>query len=413
MTAASPLAPRRAAVAFVMVTVLLDMLAMAIIIPVLPRLVLDFSAGDTAAAAGAMGVFGTAWNLMQFVASPVVGALSDRFGRRPIILLSNLGLGLDYVLMALAPGLALLFVGRLISGITAASVSTAGAYIADVLPAERRAAGFGLLGAAFGVGFVLGPAVGGLLGGFDPRLPFWVAAGMSLLNAAYGAIVLPESLPPDRRAAFAWRRANPVASLQLLWQARQLAGIAAVNFLSFLAQQSLQAVFVLSAAYRYGWGPAMVGLTLAGYGACSVLVGGVLVRPTVARLGERRTLLLGLLCGALGFAVFGLAPDSLTVWLGLPILPLLGLSGPAAQAIMSRLVAPTEQGRLQGAGTSVMSLAGLVGPVLFTATYAAAVRAEGAWHLPGAPFLLAAVIMLLATALAYAVTRRRSVALAE
>jgi len=170
---------------------------------------------------------------------------------------------------------------------------------------------------------------------------------------------------------------------------------------------------VLSAAYRYGWGPAMVGLTLAGYGACSVLVGGVLVRPTVARLGERRTLLLGLLCGALGFAVFGLAPDSLTVWLGLPILPLLGLSGPAAQAIMSRLVAPTEQGRLQGAGTSVMSLAGLVGPVLFTATYAAAVRAEGAWHLPGAPFLLAAVIMLLATALAYAVTRRRSVALAE
>jgi len=386
---------------------------MAIIIPVLPRLVLDFSAGDTAAAAGAMGVFGTAWNLMQFVASPVVGALSDRFGRRPIILLSNLGLGLDYVLMALAPGLALLFVGRLISGITAASVSTAGAYIADVLPAERRAAGFGLLGAAFGVGFVLGPAVGGLLGGFDPRLPFWVAAGMSLLNAAYGAIVLPESLPPDRRAAFAWRRANPVASLQLLWQARQLAGIAAVNFLSFLAQQSLQAVFVLSAAYRYGWGPAMVGLTLAGYGACSVLVGGVLVRPTVARLGERRTLLLGLLCGALGFAVFGLAPDSLTVWLGLPILPLLGLSGPAAQAIMSRLVAPTEQGRLQGAGTSVMSLAGLVGPVLFTATYAAAVRAEGAWHLPGAPFLLAAVIMLLATALAYAVTRRRSVALAE
>jgi DHA1 family tetracycline resistance protein-like MFS transporter len=406
-SAVHPPPAQRAAVAFVMVTVLLDMLAMSIIIPVLPRLVLQFSAGDTASASGVMGVFGTAWNLMQFAASPVIGALSDRYGRRPVILLSNFGLGLDYVLMALAPGLTLLFVGRLVSGITAASFSTAGAYIADISPPERRAAGFGLLNVAFGIGFVLGPALGGLLGGFDPRLPFWVAAGLSLLNGAYGAVVLPESLPPDRRAAFTWRRANPLASLRLLSRHRQLAGIATVNFLVALAQQSLMAVFVLYSSYRYGWDARDTGLSLAGYGLCSALVGGVLVRPAVTRLGERRVLLLGLLLGAAGFLAFGLAPTSAVVWAGLPVLAMVGFAGPAAQAIMTRLVPASEQGRLQGAGSSVMSLSGLVGPGLFTLAFASAVNAEGAWHVPGAPYLLAAAIMGAATALAFGVTFRR------
>ena len=206
----------RGAIAFILVTVMLDMLAMAIVIPVLPVLVLGFLGDNTARAAQVLGVFGTAWALMQFVFSPVQGALSDRFGRRPVILLSNFGLGLDYVLMALAPGIGLLFVGRMISGITAASMSTAGAYIADVSPPEKRAAGFGLMSVAFGVGFILGPALGGLLGQVDPRLPFWVAGGLSLTNAAYGFLILPESLPPERRAAFSWRRANPVGALRLL-----------------------------------------------------------------------------------------------------------------------------------------------------------------------------------------------------
>jgi DHA1 family tetracycline resistance protein-like MFS transporter len=407
----SAFAGRRAAVAFVLITVFLDMLAMAIVIPVLPRLVLEFSGGDTAAASGVMGVFGTAWNLMQFVASPVVGALSDRFGRRPVILISNFGLGLDYILMALAPGIGLLFVGRIISGITAASFSTAGAYITDVSPPERRAAGFGLLSVAFGVGFVLGPAVGGLLGGFDPRLPFWVAAALSLLNGCYGAIVLPESLPPEKRAAFAWRRANPVGSLQLLLRHRQLIGVAGVNFLYALAHQALQSVFVLYGAYRYGWNSGTVGLTLAGFGICSVVVGGVLVRRVVPLLGERRTLLAGLLSGVAGFAVFGLSPTSGLVWSGVPLLSLMGLASPAAQAIMTRLVPADEQGRLQGAGSSVMSLAGLVGPTLFTVVFAAAVEAG---RIPGAPYLLAAAIMLAATGLAVAVTRRpAAVATAE
>ena len=390
-----------------MVTVFLDMLAMSVIIPVLPRLVLQFSGGDAAAAAGVLGIFGTAFNLMQFVFSPIIGALSDRFGRRPVILLSNFGLGLDYLLMALAPGLTLLFVGRLISGITAASVSTAGAYIVDVSPPERRAADFGLMSVAFGVGFVLGPALGGLLGGFDPRLPFWVAAGLSLLNGLYGLLVLPESLPRERRAPFAWRRANPVATLYLLARQRQLFGIATVQFLFALAQQSLLAVFVLHGTYRYHWPASTVGLALAGFGLCAALVGGFVVRPVVRRLGERRTMLLGLAGAAIGFISFGAADQPLLAWIGLPVLSLMGLVGPAAQAIMTRLVPPTEQGRLQGANSSIMSMAGLVGPALFTTVFAAAVRNDAAWHLPGAPYFLAAAIMTAAWGVTFVVIRKQ------
>ncbi|MGA9867405.1 MAG: MFS transporter, partial [Acetobacteraceae bacterium] len=267
-----------AAIAFILVTVTLDMLALAIIIPVLPELVLGFLGNDTARAARVFGVFGTAWALMQFLFSPVQGALSDRFGRRPVILLSNFGLGLDYVLMALAPGIGLLFVGRVISGISAASISTAGAYIADVSAPEKRAAGFGLISVAFGIGFVLGPALGGVLGQMSPRLPFWVAAALSLANGMYGLLVLPESLPPDRRVGFAWRRANPIGALRLLLAYPGLLGLAVISFLYSLAHQALPAVFVLYGYYRYGWSERVVGFTLAGVGVCSALVGGLLVR---------------------------------------------------------------------------------------------------------------------------------------
>jgi MFS transporter, DHA1 family, tetracycline resistance protein len=246
--------PRRAAFAFVFVTVLLDMLAIGIIIPVLPKLVVDFVGGDAVEGARVYGLFGTVWALMQFAFSPVQGALSDRFGRRPVILISNFGLGLDYVVMALAPSLSWLFLGRVISGITAASISTSYAYIADVTPADKRAARFGLLGAAFGMGFVLGPALGGFTGAVDPRLPFWIAAGLSLANALYGFFVLPESLPPERRSAFAWRRANPVGALTLLRSQAALIGLAGVNFLGNLAHAALPSVSVLYMMYRYGSG---------------------------------------------------------------------------------------------------------------------------------------------------------------
>jgi len=242
--------PRRAALVFIFITILLDMLALGMIIPVLPRLIESFMGGDTASAAKVYGVFGTVWALMQFLSMPVMGSLSDRFGRRPVILLSNLGLGLDYVLMALAPNLKWLFVGRLVSGITAASISTAMAYVADVTSAEKRAAGFGMMGVAFGAGFVLGPAIGGFLGSIDPRFPFWAAAAASLLNAAYGWLVLPESLPPERRRPFSWRRANPVGSLHLLRSHPELQGLAGVTFISSLAHAVLPATMVLSASPR-------------------------------------------------------------------------------------------------------------------------------------------------------------------
>lgn len=393
-------APRRAAFAFVFITVLLDMFAIGIIIPVLPKLVEDFMGGDTARAAAMYGLFGTAWALMQFLFSPVLGSLSDRFGRRPIILLSNFGLGLDYILMALAPSIRWLFIGRVISGITAASVSTAGAYIADVTPAEQRAAKFGLLGAAFGAGFVVGPALGGVLGEISPRLPFWVAAGFSLTNAMYGLFVLPESLPRERRDAFSWRKANPLGALKLLRSHPELWGLSWVTFLSNLAHAALPSVAVLYMGYRYEWDSRSVGLLLAAVGACSIVVQGVLVGRAVKTLGERRTILVGLVCGSAGFIIQAMAQNGSIYTTGIVVMSLWGLMGPALQGVMTRLVSPFEQGQLQGANSSVLGISTLLGPILFTQIFAASIGTQSDWHLPGAPFLLSAILLAGATALA-------------
>jgi DHA1 family tetracycline resistance protein-like MFS transporter len=340
------------------------------IIPVLPKLVVAFSGGDTAYGAEMFGLIGAVWALMQFFFSPVQGALSDRFGRRPVILLSNLGLGLDYIIMALAPNLLWLIVGRVGSGIASASVSTAFAYIADVTPPEKRAASFGLIGVAFGVGFVLGPALGGLLGGLDPRLPFWVAAGLSLANACYGLFVLPESLPPERRAPFSWRRANPLGSLKLLRSYPQLLGLAGVHFLGQLAHVVLATATVLYVSYRYDWDEPTVGLMLAAVGVCSAIVQGGLVGRAVKRFGERRVLLAGLLCGAAGLAIFGLAENGAWFLVGVPVMTLWGLSSPALQGLMTRRVQPSEQGQLQGAASSLQGIANMVGPFLFAKVFA-------------------------------------------
>ncbi len=397
--------PRRAAVAFILITVLLDMIALGIVIPVLPSLIVSFTGGDTPRAAQLFGLFGTIWALMQFLFSPLSGALSDRLGRRPVVLISNFGLGTSYLLMAVAPNLGWLFVSRVISGITASSISAASAYIADVTPPEKRASAFGSIGVTFGLGFVLGPALGGVLGGIDLRLPFWVAGGLSVANAIYGVFVLPESLAPEKRRAVDWKRANPVGSLILLRSHPELTGLAMVHFLYTLAQNVLPTVFVLYAGYRYGWNETTIGLTMAGSGLSMMLVQGALVKPAVARFGERRALVIGLACAVVGFAIYGFAPTGEIFWLGIPVLAIWGLYGPSSQGLMTRRVTPSEQGQLQGALSSIMGITGMIGPGLFTLIFAHFIAAGRDTLIPGAPFFMAALLVLAASLLAWRVTR--------
>jgi DHA1 family tetracycline resistance protein-like MFS transporter len=389
---------RRAAFVFIFITVLLDMLALGIIVPVLPKLVLEFVGGDAVKGADWLGIFGTAWALMQFLFSPIHGALSDRFGRRPVILFSNFGLGLDYILMALAPTLSWLFIGRVVSGIASASISTAYAYIADVAEPERRAALFGMLGVAFGAGFVLGPALGGIAGGVDPRLPFWIAAGLSLLNALYGLFILPESLLAEKRAPFNWRLANPIGSLILLRSHAHLMGLGVVTFLWNLAHASLPNMGVLYMMYRYAWSEQAIGFVMAFVGLCSMVVQGTLIGPAVRLLGESRAMIVGLAFGVAGMAIFGLAPTGAWFLVGIPVLALWGIGSAATLALMSRRVGPTEQGQLQGANASLMGVANLIGPAIFTQAFALFIGASAPFYEPGAPFLLAAIMLAAAIA---------------
>lgn len=399
--------PRRAALIFIFVTVLIDILSFGLIIPVLPHLIEGFLNGDVSKAAVWYGWFATAFMAMQFLFTPVQGALSDRFGRRPVILLSNLGLGLDFMMMALVNSLPLLFIGRLISGITAASFSTANAYIADVTPPDKRAGAFGMIGMAFGIGFVIAPAIGGVLGEINPRLPFWLAVGLALTNFLYGLLVLPESLPPERRSPrFDWSHANPIGSLRLLRRYPQVLGLVGVLFLMAMAHIVYPSTFVLYADYRFGWGPKMVGYTLGFVGVLGIVVQGGLVKRFVAYFGERRTMLFGLACGAIGFALYGLAPTGGWFWAASPIAALWGVAGPATQAMISRQVDPTEQGRLQGAISSLSSIAGIIAPTVFTRTFAAVSQnhLHNAWA--GITFGVAALFVALGGLLAIRVTAR-------
>ena len=404
--AASAIVPvRRAALAFIFITVLLDILAFGMIIPVFPHLIASFYNGNLSQAAIVHGLFASVFMVMQFVFSPVQGALSDRYGRRPVILLSNLGLGLDFILMAVAQTLPLLFIGRVLSGITAASFSTANAYIADVTPPEKRGAAYGKLGMAFGIGFVLAPAIGGILGDLHPRAPFWVAAGLSLCNFCYGYFVLPESLPGDRRTPFSWRRANPVASLKYLGHHPEVFALATVIFLMQLAHVVYPSTFVLYADFRFGWGIRMVGYTLALVGILSAIVQGGLIGRIIKAFGERRTLFIGLAFGAAGFGLYGLAPTGGWFWAAMPVAALWGIAMPAAQALITRQVSPTEQGRLQGAIVSLSSVAGIIGPTLFTRAFAAVSghQLPPAWA--GLTFWMAGAMLLAGLLVAWRTTR--------
>jgi DHA1 family tetracycline resistance protein-like MFS transporter len=401
-----PPAGRRAAAAFIFFTVTLDMLALGMIAPVLPRLIEGFLHGDTSSAAKMLGLFGTVFAAMQFFFSPIVGSLSDRFGRRPLVLLSNFGLGLDYLLMAWAPALNWLFLGRIISGLTSSSIPTAMAYMADVTPRERRAAAFGMLNAAFGIGFVLGPAaVGGLLGNINPRLPFWISGGLSLVNGLYGLFVLPDSLSLQNRSPFSWARANPVGSLSLLRRHAGMIAVATLLLLGYIAQQSLMNVYVIYADYRYHWTNRTVGFSLATIGICTAIYGALLVKPVVAKLGERGAITLGLIGGAIGYSMFGLSKTGVIFWLGIPLLNLMSFTWPAAQSLLSRKTSPSEQGQLQGAINSLRGIAGLLGPSLFTYIFSKSIGVGAILHLPGAPFYAAAAMLLVALMIAQRATR--------
>lgn len=399
--------PRRyqAAIAFIIVTAVLDIVALGIIIPVLPPLIEEF-AGSNASAGWINGVFVALWAGMQFVASPVIGSLSDRYGRRPVILLSAVGLAADYVLMALAPNLWWLALGRIIAGITSSSFTTAFAYMADITPPEQRSRAYGLIGAAFSAGFVAGPVLGGVLGEFSPRLPFWFAAAMSGIAFLYGWLILPESLAPEKRMEFSWKRANPFGAMMLLRSHPELTGLAAVTFLLHFAHHVFSAVWVLYAGHRFGWSPWETGLTLAFVGVADMIVQGVLVGPVSKRLGDRATMILGLTGGAIGIALMGLAPTG--TLFALTIIPnaIWGFAMPTLQSLMTQHVSESEQGQLQGANMSVASIAGIASPLFFGAVYS--FTTQPGWSLPssGIAFLIASGVLLLGAIIGWVVARQ-------
>jgi DHA1 family tetracycline resistance protein-like MFS transporter len=390
---------RQAALPFILFTVLLDMLGIGLIIPVLPKLVTSMYGADLSAGSSVYGWFVASYALMQFVFSPVLGNLSDTYGRRPIILLSLLGAGVDYVLMALAPSLTWLFIGRIIAGITGASFTAANAYIADVSPPEQRARNFGYVSACFGVGFILGPALGGVLGGLHLRAPF-MAAALNLCNALYGFLVLPESHARANRRPFDWRRANPFGSIGTLSRHPVVLGLTATIVLDRLAHDSLPSTWVLYTTYRFNWTALEVGLSLAVVGLMSIIVSGGLTGVVVAKWGERRTLIIGLVIGSFEYLLFGLAPQGWMLY-GVIVLGSLGwVAGPAMQALITKMVPPTEQGAVQGALGSIRSITEIIGPLVATNLFGYFTSAAAPLHLPGAAFIAASAFVALGTVIA-------------
>jgi MFS transporter, DHA1 family, tetracycline resistance protein len=402
-----PVRLTRMRLVFVLAVVLLNTTSLGIVAPVLPILVKQLAHGDTVAAAEAIGVFAAAWAAMQLIFAPVLGVLSDRFGRRPVALISLVELSLDYVVMALAPALSWLFLGRVLSGGAAAGRAAMFAYVADVAAPEERTRYFALVAAAGGVGTVLGPTVGGLLGEIGPRAPFWVAAAVGLFNAAYGFFVLKESLPRSRRTPFSWRRANPVHALWILFEGKGLLGLAVVMFLANVGMSAFSSIYVLYVNYRYGWGPGLAGLVLTAYAASTIVAQGLLAGPVAKRLGEKGAIVLAFTSGVLAMALIGLAAWPPLLFVGVILIAPVNIGIAAIQSLRSQLVEPSEQGRLQGAMISLAGLAGIVGPVVFAETFAWSVGAGRGFGAPGLAMLVGSGVFAAAIALAFAVVRPR------
>ena len=394
---------KQAATGFIFVTILIDVIGWGIIIPVVPNLLAELIHGTVSQAAAYGGLLITAYAIMQFVFSPVIGNLSDAYGRRPVLLASLFAFACDYVLTGFAPNIGWLFIGRIIAGITGASIPTAQAYIADVSPPEKRAQNFGMIGVAFGVGFIIGPLIGGLLGGFGHRVPFFVCAGLSMVNFIYGYFVLPESLPKENRRKFDWKRANPIGSFKLLKRYPAIGGLVVSLFLIYIAAHAIQSTWSYYGIEKFKWKEWQVGVSLAVVGFMVALVQGVIIRVTSKKLGYEKSVYIGLTLYSFGMILFALASQGWMMYIFTIVYCLGGIAGPALQAIISNHVPANEQGELQGALTSVISVTTIIGPLIMTNLFAYFTTPKKHIWFPGAPFVLGAIILLLSALLAYRV----------
>jgi DHA1 family tetracycline resistance protein-like MFS transporter len=400
---------KKAAIGFIFITLLLDITGWGLIIPVMPKLIEQLIHGDVSQAAKYSGWLGLAYAGTQFIFAPMVGNLSDKYGRRPVLLFSLLGFGLDYLFLSVANTIGLLFVGRIIAGITGASITTASAYIADVSTPENRAQNFGMIGAAFGIGFILGPVIGGLLGSYGPRVPFVVAAGLCLLNTLYGYFILPESLGKEHRREFSWKKANPFGSLQFIARYPKIGELVGSLVLVYIAGQAVQSTWSFFGIEKFGWDSKMIGISLGVVGLLVGIVQGGLIRVINPKLGNAKSVYFGLLLYAAGLMLFAFASQTWMMFLFLVPYCLGGIAGPALQSIISGNVPPNEQGELQGALTSLMSATAIIGPPVMTGLFSYFTKKGAPVHFPGSPFLLGSILMVISTILAYHALKTKQV----
>lgn len=401
---------RPAAIGFIFITLLIDVIGWGLIIPVMPKLISELKgiAVNEASSYGALLL--SAYAITQFIFAPIIGNLSDRFGRRPVLLSSLIGFGIDYIFLALAPSYGWLFAGRIVAGITGASITTAAAYIADVSTIETRAKNFGMIGAAFGLGFIIGPALGGLLASFGTRAPFYAAACLCLLNALYGYFILPESLSKENRRPFSWKKANPFGSLQFLYKTPGIAGLSVCYFLIYLAAQAVQGNWNFFTIYRFGWTEGMVGISLAVVGVLVGVVQGGLTRVINPKLGDEKSIYLGLFLYAVGLILFGFANQGWMMFVFLIPYCLGGIAGPSLQSVMAGNISANEQGALQGALTGLMSITTIIGPLIMNNLFQYFTTDKAPFYFPGISFILAGFFMLSSLFIAYKVFSKKKMA---
>jgi DHA1 family tetracycline resistance protein-like MFS transporter len=392
---------RHAGVFFILITILLDCIGFGIIIPIMPKLIMDLTGSGISKASEYGGLLLTLYSLMMFVCAPVLGALSDQWGRRTVLLISIFGMAVDYFFLAFAHTIGLLFIARFIAGICGASITTASAYIADVSTPEKRAQNFGLIGAAFGLGFIIGPVIGGVFSQYGVRVPFMIAGGLSLLNWLYGFFILPESLLPENRRKFDWRRANPIGALMQLKRYPSLIGLLIALLILYVAAQSTQTVWAYYTQLKFGWNEQWIGYSLGFVGIMVAIVQGGLIRIIIPRIGQKRSIMYGLVLYFIGFATFAFASSGWMMFAFIVPYALAGITTPAIQGIISTKVSANEQGELQGIMTSMMSLATIIGPLSMSYLFAHFTQANAPIYFPGAPFLAGAVLSILSIVICY------------